>query len=100
VALRSLAGRIPTGSIPTPAPSCDPQTPRNGALKADAQYTPALVIMVLALLVHATASVRPGDAILRPTVVALAIALLPSIGLLNFRALESWLRAVPASSEA
>ena len=44
---------------------------------------------VVALLIHATASVRRGDAVLRPTVVSLAIALLPPVGLLIFRALES-----------
>ena len=50
---------------------------------------PVAAVSVVALLVHATASVRRGDAVLRPTVVSLAIALLPPVGLLIFRALES-----------
>ena len=50
---------------------------------------PVASISVVALLVHATASVRRDDSVLRPTVVGLAIALLPPFGLLIFRALES-----------
>jgi len=50
---------------------------------------PVAAASVVVLLVHATGSVRRGDAVLRPTVVGLAIALLPPIGLLIVRALES-----------
>jgi hypothetical protein len=50
---------------------------------------PVAAVSVVALVVHATASVRRGDTVLRPTVVSLAIALLPPVGLLIFRALES-----------
>jgi hypothetical protein len=50
---------------------------------------PVAAASVVVLLVHATGSVRRGGAVLRPTVVGLAIALLPPIGLLIVRALES-----------
>jgi hypothetical protein len=50
---------------------------------------PVAAISVVALLIHGTASIRGGDAVLRPTVGGLAIALLPPIGLLIVRALES-----------
>lgn len=50
---------------------------------------PVAAVSVVVLLVHAIASVRHSGAVLRPTLVGLAIALLPPIGLLIFRALES-----------
>lgn len=50
---------------------------------------PVAAISVVVLLVHGLASVRRGGAVLRPTVAGLAIALLPPIGLLIVRALES-----------
>jgi hypothetical protein len=50
---------------------------------------PVAAISVVALLIQGTASIRGGDAVLRPTVGGLAIALLPPIGLLIVRALES-----------
>jgi hypothetical protein len=54
----------------------------------------ALLILVLPLLLQVLAYVAVffasrGDVVLRPTVVGLAIALLPPIGLLIVRALES-----------
>jgi len=50
---------------------------------------PVAAISVVALLIHATVSLRGGNAVLRPTVVGLAIAILPPIGLLIVRALET-----------
>lgn len=50
---------------------------------------PVAAVSVVAPLVDAIASVRRGGAVLRPTVVGLAVALLPPIGLLIVRALES-----------
>lgn len=50
---------------------------------------PVAAASVIALLVHGTVAVRRGGDVLRPTLAGLAIALLPPIALLVFRALES-----------
>ena len=50
---------------------------------------PVAAVAVVALLVYAITAVRRGGAVLRPTLIGLAIALLPPIGLLVVRALES-----------
>ena len=50
---------------------------------------PVAAVSVVALLVHALTSLRRGGAVVRPVLVGLAIALLPPVGLLVFRALES-----------
>jgi hypothetical protein len=50
---------------------------------------PVAAASFVALLVHGITSVRRGGAVLSPALLGLAIALLPPIGLLIFRALES-----------
>ncbi len=51
---------------------------------------PVAAASVIALLAHGISSVRrSGTGTLRPTLIGLAIAMLPPIGLLIFRALES-----------
>lgn len=50
---------------------------------------PVSAAAVVSLLVHGIAAVRSGGAVFRPAFVGLAIALLPPIALLIFRALES-----------
>lgn len=50
---------------------------------------PVAAASVVALIVHGIVAVRRGRGVLRPMLVSLAVALLPPIVLLVFRALES-----------
>jgi len=50
---------------------------------------PVAAVSVVVLLVHGVAAVRRPGSVIRPMLVSLAIALLPPMLLLVFRALES-----------
>lgn len=50
---------------------------------------PVAAASVLALLVHGLTAARRGGGVLRPLLVGMAIALVPPVGLLLVRALES-----------